>query len=85
MAELYLNGERFELEDGSLIKDVCETGGVLFACNEGLCGSCVIKIKEGIKNLSAMTEREIDFFGEGSDERLACQCKIEHGVVIIEY
>lgn len=80
------NGEQLELPDGSLIAETCEEAGVPFACTEGVCGTCVIEVKEGQENLSKPTQEEEDFLGEGTcDERLACQCKIKGGEVKISF
>lgn len=80
------NKEEIELEDGAPISEVCEEAGVPFACTEGVCGTCVIEIKEGKENLSPPTQEEEDFLGAGTcDERLACQCKIRNGCVRISF
>lgn len=80
------NGEEVELDDDSPIAEACEEAGVPFACTEGVCGTCVIVIKEGRENLSLPTQEENDFLGEGTcDERLACQCKIKKGCVKISF
>lgn len=75
--------EEFEVEDGERIADICEEAGVPFACTEGVCGTCVIEVKEGMENLSEFTQEEEDFLGEMENERLACQCKIKGGCVKI--
>lgn len=74
-------GEEIELEDNSPIAEACEEAGVPFACTEGVCGTCVIEVTEGMKNLSTFTEAEEDFLGELDQERLACQCTIQSGCV----
>lgn len=79
------NGEEKELEDGSPIQEACEEAGVPFACTEGVCGTCVIEVKEGMENLSDFTQEERDFLGEPNFERLACQCKIRSGNVKINF
>ena len=80
------NDEEVELPDDSRIQEACEEGGVPFACTEGVCGTCVIEIKEGQENLSPPTPEEGDFLGEGClDERLACQCRIKQGLVKIRF
>lgn len=80
------NGEQLELSDGSAIAEMCEEAGVPFACTEGVCGTCVIEVKEGQENLSKPTQEEEDFLGEGNcDERLACQCNIKGGEVKISF
>lgn len=86
MARILFNeSEEVELADGSLIKDVCEEAGVPFACEEGVCGTCVIEVTEGGENLSQFTQEESDFLGEERKERLACQCRIKSGVVKISF
>jgi ferredoxin len=83
---IYQNtGEERELEDGSPIAEACEEAGVPFACTEGICGTCVIEVVEGMDNLSAFTQEEKDFLGEEGHERLACQCKIKSGLVKINF
>lgn len=78
--------EVIELEDGASIAEACEDAGVPFACTEGVCGTCLIQVTEGIENLSEYTEAEMDFLGEEmTDERLACQCKIAHGQVKLTF
>lgn len=86
MAKLSFNGEDpVELPDGSPIKGVCEEEGLPFACEEGVCGTCVIEVEKGMENLSPFTEEEEDFLGEQDTERLACQCKILKGQVDVTF
>ncbi len=77
--------EEFELPDGSSITEACEQAGVPFACTEGVCGTCVIEVTEGMSNLSIFNEAESDFLGELDRERLACQCKIFGGCVKVKF
>lgn len=78
------NNEEINLPDDSPITEACEEAGVPFACTEGVCGTCVIEVKEGHENLTPPTQEEQDFLGEGTtDERLACQCRIKSGCVRI--
>ncbi len=80
------NEEEIELEDNSPIADICEEAGVPFACTEGVCGTCVIEVTEGMENLSSPTEEEEAFLGDDTcGERLACQCKIKQGTVRIKF
>jgi ferredoxin len=78
-------GEEAELETGASIIEVCEKAGVPFACTEGVCGTCVIQVTEGMENLSPFNEAEADFLGDLDDERLACQCKILGGCVKVKF
>lgn len=80
------SGEEVELPDDSPISEACEDAGVPFACTEGVCGTCVIEIKEGQENLTEPTQEEKDFLGEGTcHERLACQCTIKQGCVRVSF
>ncbi|HEY2811329.1 MAG TPA: 2Fe-2S iron-sulfur cluster-binding protein [Rhabdochlamydiaceae bacterium] len=87
MAKLIFDnsGEEKELESDSPIQEVCEEAGVPFACTEGVCGTCVIEVIDGMEHLSDFTPEEKDFLGEQGYERLACQCKIKGGCVKIKY
>ena len=85
MAKLILNDEEIELEDGENLKEKCEEHGVPFACEEGVCGTCVIEVEEGMENLTEFTQEELDFLGEQDVERLACQCRIKGGCVKVQY
>ena len=67
--------------------DMCEDydTSILFGCRDGACGACMIRVKEGMENLSPMGEDERDFLetmAAEADERLACQCKVKGDVVL---
>jgi ferredoxin len=50
-----------------------------YDCRKADCGICVIRIKEGGENLSAIGKAEADFLKAmhaAPDERLACQCRV---------
>jgi ferredoxin len=79
------SGEEKQVEDGEPIAPTCEEAGVPFACTEGVCGTCVIEVLEGMDNLSPFTQEEKDFLGEQNKERLACQCKLKSGCVKIKF
>lgn len=87
MAKLIFENTKDEktLENGSSIQEACEDAGVPFACTEGVCGTCVIEVTEGMENLSEFTLEEQDFLGELGCERLACQCRIIDGFVKIKH
>lgn len=86
MAKLIFHDEEeIEVADNSPLAEVCEEAGVPFACTEGVCGTCVIEVEEGMENLSEFTQEEEDFLGELCKERLACQCKIRSGSVKIKF
>ena len=85
MAKLIINGQEKQVPDGERIQEPCEDAGIPFACTEGICGTCVIRVVEGGDCLSPPTEEEKDFLGEQDKERLACQCKLNCGLVKIKF
>ena len=61
---------------------------VLFGCRTGICGTCLIKVIDGAKNLDPPDEDEMEVLEllapEEKNVRLACQLKI-NGDIKIEY
>ncbi len=78
-------GETYSVEDGTSIVEACEEAGVPFACTEGVCGTCVVEVEEGMDNLSPFNQEEADFLGACKNERLACQCKLLQGNVKLKF
>ncbi len=76
--------EHHHIEDGGELQEACENLGVPFACTEGVCGTCVIEVVDGMHHLSEFSPAEADFLGDLGTERLACQCKINGGCVKIK-
>ena len=78
------------LEEGASIKECCEEAGVPFACEEGICGTCIIEVLDGNQCLSEFNQEEGDLLGPQPEtrkvgqgvERLACQCKIASAGVV---
>ena len=87
MAKLIFDdlNEEVDIPDGASIMEACEEAGVPFACTEGVCGTCVIEVLEGMDQLSEFNQAEADFLGEMGNERLACQCKIKGGCVRVKF
>lgn len=88
MAKLILIniGQEEEIPDGNEIKKICEEKfRIPFGCEDGICGTCRIKIAEGNENLTPKNQKEEDMFSGEPDVRLACQCRIKKGVVKIDY
>ena len=85
MAEIIVEntGHKGEITDGDQVKDKCEELGIIFGCKDGLCGTCKVKVIEGMENLSEKNEKEVDF-GLEDNERLMCQAKIKHGTVKVD-
>ena len=77
-------GVEKDVEDGEKIKIGAEELGVLFGCEDGLCGTCMIDVVSGENNLSEITQAEKDLERD-LKHRLACQCKIKKGKVVIDF
>ena len=73
-----------EVADGEPIKEALEEAGVPFGCQDGICGTCMLEIEEGMENLSEKNEKEMDLVGDDAKMRLGCQCRIKKGVVKIQ-
>ena len=86
--EIKNEGKTVEVPDGSLLTELEGKCGILFACKAGTCGSCKVKVLEGMENLEPANEAEkmgLETFGSDPAERLLCQCKIKSGKVVLEY
>ena len=73
-----------DVKDGDKIKNAAEEMGVLFGCEDGICGTCMIDVVKGEKNLSDITQPEKDLERD-EKHRLACQCKMKKGEVVIDF
>ncbi len=74
---------------GTRLLDIATTSGadLTFGCKKGTCGTCRVRITEGLKNLSPCAREEQDFLaslGSPNTERLACQVRVL-GNVSVDY
>ena len=57
-----------------------------FGCEDGVCGTCLIKAHGGKENLSQMEEKEAQTLDmmcmKDGEHRLCCQCKVNGDVTI---
>ena len=83
MAILKTDEKELEVNDGEKIMSPCQKLNVPFGCTQGICGTCKIKIIEGIENLSDLSNNEKEMTLD-KDIRLACQCSIKSGEVKFE-
>ncbi len=81
-------GDEAETEEGAELKDVTKEKGwpIAYGCEDGMCGTCIIKTAMGKENLSPIDEKEkqtLDVMGmDDGEHRLACQCKVKGDVEI---
>jgi ferredoxin len=80
MAMIRFEGQEKEVSDGSRVMETCEELGVPFGCHDGICGTCMSTVVEGMDNLESMNDKEEDM-GLADGQRLCCQCVIKNGVV----
>ncbi len=78
------NGKSIEVKDGKDIRMACEDLDIFFGCVDGICGTCMVDITEGSENLTPLTQAEKDLERD-QDHRLACQCRINGGLVKLKY
>ena len=83
MAKIHFIPDNYTVEckDGEDLQDICENNGIdlPFSCKNGVCGTCLCRVKEGTENLNLKTEQEeitLDTLGADNEQRLACQCKV---------
>ena len=82
MAIIRFEGQETEVSDGSKILEACEEMGVPFGCQDGLCGTCISTVLQGMENLEPVNVKEEEM-GLAKDQRLMCQCVIRGGLVEI--
>jgi ferredoxin len=90
MAKVNIKNENktVEVPDGSLLAELDGKCGILFACKTGSCGSCKVKVVEGMENLEEANDVEkagLATFGSDPKDRLLCVCKIKKGEITVEY
>jgi ferredoxin len=77
------NGEETEVEAGSLLH---EGWPIAYGCEDGVCGTCIIRIDKGktaLGPIEAKEEQTLDMMGmNDGDHRLSCQCHVNGDVEI---
>ncbi len=78
-----------EAPEGTDLRAIAEASGadVTFGCGSGSCGTCRVRVAEGLEHCSEPSSEEKDFLQTlqaPPDHRLACQVKV-NGNLEIEY
>lgn len=73
---------------GTRIIEISEKigAGITYGCREGECGTCLTHVESGIENLSEPSALELRVLKEnlaGGKDRLACQCQVLGGEVVV--
>ena len=76
------SGYECQVKPGTALVDVCDEhpeAEVPFSCRSASCGTCRVRVKEGMGLLSKAQDDELDVlevFGDGKDVRLCCQIQL---------
>ena len=78
-----------EAPEGTPLQEIADASGadISFGCRTGSCGTCRVRIADGLSHCSASGPEERDFLrglDAPPDHRLACQVVVQ-GDVAIEY
>ena len=78
-----------EAPAGTPLQKIADAAGadITFGCRTGSCGTCRVRVAEGLVNCSEPGAEERDFLrglDAPPDQRLACQVSV-HGDVAIDY
>ncbi|RME79129.1 MAG: (2Fe-2S)-binding protein [Methanobacteriota archaeon] len=89
MAKVYIiNDDKWvDVPDGENLGKLDGQSSILFACHEGVCGSCLSHIVEGKENLEEPSDYEkqmLEMMGASEDQRLLCITKIKGGEVKVK-
>ncbi len=74
---------------GTSLQEIAEAAGadLTFGCRTGSCGTCRVRITDGLGHCSEPNAEEREFLSAlrvPADQRLACQVKV-HGDVTVDY
>ena len=85
------SGFETQVKVGTALVDACDEhpeAEVPFSCRSASCGTCRVRVKEGMALLSKAQDDELDVlevFGDGKDVRLCCQINlIAVGKLVLE-
>ncbi len=86
----FIDGNFVDVNSGSNLSEVLniQNSPILFGCRTGICGTCLVDVKNGVENLSPLGEDEKEYLQITSEKRpnarLACQLFIK-GEIELEY
>lgn len=77
-----INNVKYELPIGGNLTDVSveNSEAIPFRCKQGICGTCCIKVIDGLENINIQSDAEKAFLSrlgyDSKNIRLACQTKV---------
>lgn len=84
MPKLKLSADHLELDlpAGKNFREAVQDGGgtILFGCEQGVCGTCLVTVEAGMENIAEKTEQEeqtLQVFAAEPNQRLTCQCEMK--------
>jgi len=74
---------------GSRVIEISDkvNSGIIYGCREGDCGTCLMKVVSGIKNLtepSVLEDKVLREHFAGRHFRLACQAQVLGGDIVVK-
>ncbi len=80
-----------DVSPGTALVDTCDEypeTEVPFSCRSASCGTCRVRVREGMEHLSKPAADELDVlavFGDDADVRLCCQVVVEgEGRIVLD-
>ena len=78
--EFAMDGKTVEAAHDERLLDVCNREGISipFGCQEGNCGTCLVRVTKGIETLGEPGEQEkttLAIYATEPEHRLTCQCR----------
>lgn len=75
--------KKIEVNSGTPLTDVLHEFGVEFPCGgKGTCGSCKVRLLEGILKTDPVQQQKLDKLNLSENWRLACYCKAETDITL---
>ena len=79
-----MDDKELQVPENKSVVEECKELGIMFGCEDGVCGTCMVEVDEGMENLTPRNEAEKNMGLEGN-QRLMCQCKLKGGTVKVKY
>lgn len=85
--EFAMDAKTVEVAEGEKLIAVCQREGISipFGCQEGNCGTCLVRVTRGISSLGEPSEQEkatLAIYGESPEHRLTCQCRAKSDLTL---